>query len=124
MKKYITGGLSEQEARELLFSRGVKAFMALGGQNAQKGVNFEDLPALLHAGAVVINAWDYENHCVAYQVTELQLKTSETSCFYCVKLLNDYIKSEFGETIQIYQRWTLGGNCCFCGELQTDDIPF
>lgn len=127
MKNAITGGMSEQETREMLLKRGILAFQAIAGFIPQKTDLIDNLPTF----SVVFNTMqEYwydrktgERH--PYKMARLTLKCDEQMCKYCA----DYLELFFQPNramwqVTFFSHWQ-GETCCICGGIcEDDEIPF
>lgn len=127
MNKAITGGMSEQEAREMLLKRGISALMALAGSLPQKEPDFskfDDLPtfSVYHNNQF----WNKNYPCILYSYS-LWLKCDEPLCCDCCDMLELFTQptmSGYLRTVHFMAWYDDKSVCVCCDKVCRDDIPF
>lgn len=128
MRKEISGGMTEQDARSMLKKRGILAFQTLAGNLPQKEpeiANFDDLPTF----SVMHQYWYYWGKGSDYRGTHycIWLKCDEPLCAGCADKIEIWIEPHKRlweqRWVQIKSHWD-DEKCCVCGGICRDDIPF
>ena len=123
MKKIITGGLSDEEARAILRKRGISALMRFAGMIPQKADKFDDMVwrVIRNEKFNALRANYVEKKFDRFgEYHETYLDNGEDLCFDCAWLLREY----FG--FQIYFQYVQDYDmiCECCGGRCDEGIPF
>lgn len=125
MRNEITGGMSEQEVREMLLKRGVRAFMAIAGslpQKCENGVNYPEftLNHNWYGGAYPTTEAELWGDDRMGEVIGVHIQASMNWCFMCSWEFRQTVNHD---TLSIHFPHNSVYPCDLCG-VMFDDIPF